>query len=94
VFPVIVRHHSAGYCSITGGVVVRDPDLPALRGRYLFGDLCKTRVESARLSERRARAQRVTRLSVPQVVSFGEDARGRVYVVSFAGGVYRLAPKG
>ena len=50
VFPVIVRHHSAGYCSITGGVVVRDPSLPALRGRYLFGDLpivaARARVEA------------------------------------------------
>src|SRR4051812_47104572 len=62
VFPVIVRHHSAGYCSITGGVVVRDPNLPALRGRYLFGDLCKSRIESARLSQARARSQRVTGL--------------------------------
>jgi hypothetical protein len=35
----------------------------------------------------------MTRLAVPQVVSFGEDARGRVYVVSFAGGVYRLAAR-
>jgi hypothetical protein len=74
-------------------VVVRDPNLPALRGRYLFGDLCKTRIESARLSQGKARSQRMTRLAVPQVVSFGEDARGRVYVVSFAGGVYRLAAR-
>ena len=38
--PVITRSHGAGWCSITGGVVVRDPDLPALRGRYVFGDFC------------------------------------------------------
>jgi hypothetical protein len=30
---------------------------------------------------------------VNQLVSFGEDARGRVYAVSLAGGVFRLAPK-
>jgi hypothetical protein len=28
---------------------------------------------------------------VEQLASFGEDARGRVYVVSLAGPVYRLA---
>jgi glucose/arabinose dehydrogenase len=92
--PVIQRFHSDGYCSITGGVVVRDPGLPALRGRYIFGDLCRDRLETARLSPRRARAQRLTRLRVSQVSSFGEDARGRVYAVSLDGPVYWLAPRG
>jgi glucose/arabinose dehydrogenase len=91
--PVIQRFHSDGYCSITGGVVVRDPGLPALRGRYVFGDLCRSRLETARLSPGRARAQRLTRLRVSQVSSFGEDARGRVYAVSLSGPVYRLAPR-
>ena len=90
--PVIQRFHSDGYCSITGGVVVRDPGLPALRGRYVFGDLCRSRLETARLSPGRARAQRLTRLRVSQVSSFGEDAQGRVYAVSLNGPVYRLAP--
>ena len=30
-----------GVCSITGGYVVRDPGLPTLAGRYLYGDLCR-----------------------------------------------------
>ena len=29
-------------------------------------------------------------MTVPYLVSFGRDARGRVYAVSFAGRVYRL----
>ena len=92
--PVLQRFHSGGNCSITGGVVVRDPELPALRGRYVFGDFCRGRIESARLSPGRARDQRVTRLRVPSLSSFGEDARGRVYAVSRDGPVYRLAPRG
>ena len=40
IFPVIQRFHSDGNCSITGGVVVRDPVLSALKGRYVFGDFC------------------------------------------------------
>ena len=35
------RRHDDGYCSITGGYVVRDPALPALRGRYVYGDFCE-----------------------------------------------------
>jgi len=91
--PVIQRFHSRGHCSITGGVVVRDRTVPALYGRYVFGDVCRGRVESARLRPGRASAQRVTRLRVPNLVSFGEDARGRVYAVSLEGPVFRIAAR-
>jgi glucose/arabinose dehydrogenase len=93
VAPVIVRSHDAGNCSITGGVVVRDRSLAGLRGRYVFADLCKGRVESARLSGGRARGVRRTSLKVSQPSSFGEDAQGRVYVVSLDGPVYRIVPR-
>ncbi len=91
--PVITRLHKDGWCSITGGVVVRDPRLPGLAGRYVFGDICQSRIWSARLSPGRARDVHKTRLAVPSVSSFGEDARGRVYVTSIDGPVYRLAPR-
>jgi glucose/arabinose dehydrogenase len=91
--PVIVRAHSNGYCSITGGVVVRDPLLPALRGRYIWGDFCDGRIESAKLSRRRARGVRQTSLRVKSLSSFGEDAQGRVYVTSLSGPVYRIVSR-
>jgi glucose/arabinose dehydrogenase len=91
--PVIQRYHSRGNCSITGGVVVRDPELPGLFGRYVFGDYCRGRIESARLRAGGARDARQTRLRVESLSSFGEDARGRVYVTSLDGPVYRLAAR-
>ena len=48
--PVIQKPHSAGWCSITGGYVVRDPALPELYGRYVYGDYCKGELWSAALS--------------------------------------------
>jgi glucose/arabinose dehydrogenase len=93
VAPVIVRSHDAGNCSITGGVVVRDPALGALRGRYVFGDYCKGRIESARLSAGRAQGVRRTSLRVASLSSFGEDAEGRVYALSLEGPVYRIVPR-
>ena len=93
VAPVIERRHSAGSCSITGGLVVRDPELPALRGRYVFGDLCDARIISARLSARRATDLRSTGLRVGSLVSFGEDPRHRVYAISIDGRVLRLAAR-
>jgi glucose/arabinose dehydrogenase len=91
--PVIQRFHADGNCSITGGVVVRDPILSALRGRYVFGDFCRGRIESARLSNGRARRVRTHKLQVGQLSSFGEDGRRRAYVTSLAGPVYRLVPR-
>ena len=91
--PVIVRSHDDGNCSITGGVVVRDRALAGLRGRYVFGDYCRGRVESARLSSGRASDVRRTSLKVASLSSFGEDARGRVYVLSLEGPVYRIVPR-
>src|SRR4051812_42043221 len=47
--PVITERHSDGNCSITGGIIVRDPGLKAWAGRYVFGDLCRGRLQTARL---------------------------------------------
>jgi glucose/arabinose dehydrogenase len=93
VAPVIVRSHDAGNCSITGGVIVRDRALAGLRGRYVFGDFCKGRIESARLSSGRARGVRRTSMKVDSLSSFGEDAQGRVYPISLNGPVYRIVPR-
>ena len=91
--PVITGRHSDGWCSITGGLVVRDRALAGLYGRYVFGDLCQSRIWSARLDTPRARGVRRTSVHADQLVSFGEDARGRVYTVQLSGAVYRLAPR-
>jgi glucose/arabinose dehydrogenase len=90
--PVIQKSHDDGYCSITGGYVVRDPGVPSLRGRYVYSDYCNGTIRSARLRPGRATGDRGLRLPrVANVSSFGEDARGRVYVLSLTGPVYRLA---
>jgi glucose/arabinose dehydrogenase len=92
--PVIEHAQSDGWCSITGGYVVRDPRVPALAGRYVYGDFCKGELMAARL--RPGGAQDVGRLDLPKVAalsSFGEDALGRVYAVSLNGPVYRFAPR-
>lgn len=94
VFPVLTKRHDDGWCSITGGYVVRDPDLPRLRGRYVYGDFCKGQMRAATLRAGGARNDRP--LALPQVQSlssFGEDAAGRVYVTSLAGPVYRIASR-
>ena len=88
--PVLDYDRGGGECSVTGGVVVRDPNLPALRGRYVYGDYCTGVVRSFRIVNGRATGDRRAGLNVPSLSSFGEDARGRVYATSLNGAVYRL----
>jgi glucose/arabinose dehydrogenase len=87
--PVIEHAHSRGYCSIIGGLVVRDRSL-SVRGRYLYSDWCLGRGRSVRLGRRVARGDRFERARVALPVAFGEDGRRRVYVVSQRGPVFRL----
>ena len=89
--PVLQRLHSEGVCSITGGYVVRDRSLGSLYGRYVYGDFCDPAIRSVTLRSGRARGDRATGLRVENTSSFGEDARGRVYVTSLEGPVYRIA---
>ena len=88
--PVLVAPHSAGYCAIIGGFVVRDPSLRPLYGRYLYGDNCKPQISSALLSSGHARDNRATGLSVDSLSAFGEDDAGHIYAVSLGGPVYRI----
>jgi glucose/arabinose dehydrogenase len=92
VFPVITYPTGSG-CAVTGGYVVRDPRLRGWDGRYLWADFCRGEIESAVLSPGRASSRRDTGLRAGNLSSFGEDALGRVYVVSLSGPVYRIVPR-
>jgi glucose/arabinose dehydrogenase len=89
--PVLAKPHSDGLCAIVGGDLSRSRRLPSLQGRYLYGDVCSGRLYSARLRHPRVRADRSEHLAVPALVSFGTDARRRLYAVSIAGAVYRIS---
>lgn len=91
--PALVASHEEGNCSITGGVVVRDPRLSGLAGRYVYGDLCRGELRSFEPApESPARDDRPVGPEVPRLASFGTDNAGRVYVVSVDGAVFRLDP--
>jgi glucose/arabinose dehydrogenase len=91
--PVLELSHDDGNCSVTGGHVVRDNSLTGLVGSYVYGDFCKGQLRAARLGSGSATGDRALGLpTVDSLSSFGEDARGRVYVMSLNGPLYRLAP--
>jgi hypothetical protein len=105
-FPVLEYDHGQG-CSITGGFVYRGCRMPDLRGTYFYSDFCTAFVRTftgvaggaaQNLQDRTADVAPGGALSIGGVSSFGEDARGEVYVVDYGGGtagqgeVYQLVP--
>jgi glucose/arabinose dehydrogenase len=88
--PVLEGLRDDGFCSIIGGYVVRDRSLGRdWYGRYVYGDLCNATLRRARLSPDGAQSD-ASGLAVTELVSFGEDAQGRIYAISLKGSVYRL----
>jgi glucose/arabinose dehydrogenase len=75
-------------CSLTGGVVSRDPLLPELDGRYWYADWCHGWIRSALLSDGALVdiEEHTDQLPAGNVASFGVDAAGSVLVVDWGGG--------
>jgi glucose/arabinose dehydrogenase len=87
--PAAEYDHSDG-CSITGGVVIRDPGLTEWQGIYLYGDYCSGTIWGL-LRDARGNWQSMQLFSTGySISSFGEDLSGTVYVVDLNGAVYRL----
>jgi len=91
---------SANGCAITGGYVVRDPGAPELYGRYLYVDFCAGVLRSIDLgAPSPAASDRAESLGpgsspAPHPVSFGEDACGRLYILSINKRILQLVGPG
>jgi glucose/arabinose dehydrogenase len=79
-------------CSITGGYVYRGAALPELAGRYFYSDYCKGFLKSFSYSGGVAGAQTEWDLgtAVGNVLSFGQDSQGELYMLAASGSVYRI----
>lgn len=84
----VIAHDHAITTAIIGGYVVRDPGLPTLNGRYVYGDLGHPQLWAAK--PRTGAADGRLALAVPSLTSFGEDACGHVFATSLDGPVYRI----
>ena len=98
--PVVEYSHSDG-CSITGGYIYRGSEIPELNGVYFYGDYCTGIVRSFKIDQGKAvnaqdwtstlRTQSGGRME--QLSSFGQDARGELYMVLLTGEVYQIVRK-
>ena len=83
---------------MVGGYVYRGTAAPALQGTYFYGDFCGGWIQTFRLVNDYP-SEELPEVELPRVngaidnvVSFGEDADGELYVVTAAGRIYRIAP--
>jgi glucose/arabinose dehydrogenase len=91
--PVTEYDHSQG-CAVTGGYVYRGSRVPALAGKYLFGDFCGKEIWALSGNPRSRWTQSLIMQTNLSIASFGEDQSGEVYVVDLSGGVYVLTSPG
>ncbi len=83
-------HDAAGGCSVIGGFVYRGSALPELQGRYFFSDLCSGWLRSFVLSGGAATDLRQSIANMGTVISFGEDGRKELFVLTGEGQVLRI----
>lgn len=77
-------------CSVTGGNVYRGQAIADLQARYIFGDYCSGRIWAAWRDESlNWQAQQLVNTDM-SISSFGEDEAGELYVIDYAGALYRF----
>ena len=89
IHPVAEYDHDEG-CSVTGGYVYRGTEVPRMRGRYVYGDVCSGAIWTLRAGRGRASDVRKEDDQLEQVASFAQDARGELYAISLSRGVFRV----
>lgn len=104
--PIHWYDHSLG-CSLTGGYVYRGCAIPALQGTYFFGDYCTAAIWSFRYSPGTGKTDFLDRapelggknVKISNIVSFGEDFYGEIYIVEQGAGaangeIWKIIPSG
>ena len=92
--PIVEYPLTGGNCAVTGGYVYRGSRLPSLYGAYVYGDYCSGRVWGLRYDGQRVTEQTLLVDSSLRISSFGEDAAGELYMLSFGGSIWRLKERG
>ena len=88
------NQNDAKGCSVTGGYVYRGSSIPALYGKYLFGDYCTGKVWSLQVYN--GEATGFTQMDIKGInkdfylSSFGEDGKGELYLLNHTGEIYKI----
>jgi len=87
--------------AVNGGFVYRGCAMPDLRGRYFYSDFYTAFIHSFMgvsggnaqdIRDHTADLDPPGALSINNVSSFGEDARGELYIVDYDGDIFKIVP--
>ncbi len=92
ILPVYEYSHADGGCSITGGYVYRGKAISSLAGGYLFADYCVAGIRAIQVNGNQVIDQRTFPVAPDQVISFGQDGDGELFVLVQGGSVLKLIP--
>ena len=88
VLPIFEYSHDEG-CAVVGGYVYRGKDIEPLQGVYLFADNCEPGIRGLQLDGGTIIDER-TWLDAENIVSFGQDNDGELFVLLDSGPVLKL----
>jgi glucose/arabinose dehydrogenase len=89
VAPLVTWTHTDGRCAAVGGYVYRGAAIPALRGAYLYGDLCDNHVRALTIANGRVATER----DFGPLVREGLVTDGELYALSLPDGIVKLVSK-
>jgi glucose/arabinose dehydrogenase len=91
-FPMYVYGHHQGGCAIIGGYIADDPTVPAIRNKYLFGDLCTGRISilTPNVPTQQATHVRFTGITAGNLSSFGIGPGNKIYITQVTGQLSRI----
>ena len=88
--PVLAYAHEQGRCAIVGGYVYRGGRFSALLGTYFFADFCSGELFALRDVAPGQPASQVVLTHNVNLLSFGEDLNGDLYLGDQDGNVYQI----
>ncbi|MCF0069291.1 PQQ-dependent sugar dehydrogenase [Dyadobacter sp. CY261] len=90
--PVLDLPQANGEHSITGGFVYRGKAVPALEGKYVFGDYVSGRLFALETKNGKAVQNSIIAEGVGQISAFGTDASDELYICNYTTGkIMKLA---
>jgi glucose/arabinose dehydrogenase len=91
--PPVAEYPRTEGTAVTGGYVYRGSAIARLAGRYVFGDFGSGKVWHIAAETQPTMAMSGGLQTSLSISSFGEDLAGELYIVDYAGGIYRLIRK-
>ncbi len=90
IVPPLIEHPHSESRSITGGVVYQGKRFPELQGVYIYGDYSTGKIWGLRHEQGVVTWKKDLALTRLQVVGFGTDRDGELYLVDHGGQIHQL----